>query len=120
MVTCAEIVNCASMFKRMWIKPACKNMAVINLEYLVIVLLGATGGYLPEPLVWNTSLEPSKATHFFDGAQNIWWVCCVIETYNAKYSVYGPPTKRTLYMASELTTTDPAQTSCTEESGRQG
>lgn len=38
MVTCAEIVNCASIFKMMWIKPACKNMGVMNLGYLVIVL----------------------------------------------------------------------------------
>lgn len=39
MVTCAETVNCASMFKRIWIKPACKNMAVMNLGCLVIVIL---------------------------------------------------------------------------------
>ena len=98
MVTCAEIVNCASMFKRMWIKPACKNMGVMNLGYLVKVLLGATG-CLPEPLVWSISLEPSKATHFFDGAQNIRWVCRVIETFNAKCSVCGPQTKLISYMA---------------------
>ena len=37
--------------------------------------------FVPEPLIWFFIVESAEAAHVFQGAQTIWGIGCVIETW---------------------------------------
>jgi hypothetical protein len=54
------------MLRMMWMKPACKKMAVMNLTGNIQYWTVATQTHLPEPLIGLTTMEATKTAHLLD------------------------------------------------------